>query len=86
MIATCERTMSQKMKLLSAVLPKKNWKHSVADVLHFSTALPINPNFSLLTSNKTVSNKRWGFHYFFGDRLHGECISFVAGGNSHSSG
>ena len=62
MTATRKRAaaLSRKMKPLSAILTKKNRKHSVADVPEFSTNPPVNPDFSRLTDNKTVSNKRWG--------------------------
>ena len=56
----CAAALSRKLKPLSAVLPKKNRKHSVADIPDFATALPVNPGFSRLTNNKTVSSKRWG--------------------------
>ena len=61
MTATCERAaaLSRKMEPLSAVLPKKNRKLSVADVPEFSNGPPVNPDFSCLTDNTTVSNKRW---------------------------
>ena len=56
MTATRKRAvaLSWKMKPLSAVLPKKNRKRSVADVPEFSTAPPINHDFSRLTNNKTL--------------------------------
>ena len=67
MTATSERAaaLSRKMKPLSTVLLKKNRKHSVADVLEFSNAPPVNPDFSRLTDNKTVYNKRWGSMTFW---------------------
>ena len=86
MTATRERAaaLSQKMKPLSAVLPKKNRKHSVADVPDFSTAPPVNPNFSRLTDNKTVSNKRWGSITFLEmDRMESVSRSLLEG-ISHS--
>ena len=52
--------LSWKMKPLLAVLPKKNRKRSVAELTDFSTSPPVNPDFSPLTDNKTVSSKRWG--------------------------
>ena len=52
--------LSRKLKPLSAVLPKKNRKHSVANVPNFATAPPVNSGFSRPTNNKTVSSNRWG--------------------------
>ena len=49
MIATIAATLSRKMRPFSAVLPKKNRKHSVADVPDFFTTPPVNPDFSRLT-------------------------------------
>ena len=76
MTATCERAAAllRKMKPFSAVLPKKNRKHSVADVPDFATAPPFNPDFSRLTDNKTVSSKRWGSITFL-EMDHMECVS-----------
>ena len=76
--------LSRKLKPLSAVLTKKNQKHSVADVPEFSSAPPVNLDFSDLTDNKTVSNKCWGSITF----LEMECMESVSRslleGNSHS--
>ena len=72
MTAACDRTaaLSQKMNPPLAVLPKKNRKHSVADVTDFSR----------LSNNKTVSSKHWGSITFLGmDRM--KSVSFVAGGD-----
>ena len=59
---TRERTvnLSHTLKPLSAVFPKKNRKHAVVDEPEFSIAPAVNPDFSRLTENKSVSNKRWG--------------------------
>ena len=53
-------SLARHSKLMSAVLPKKVRRYTVADSLHFSVAQPINPDFARLYGNKTVSNKRWG--------------------------
>ena len=37
--------LSRNMTSLSAVLPKKNRIHSIADVTQFSYAPPVNPDF-----------------------------------------
>ena len=66
--------LSRKLKPLSAVRPKKNQNHSVADVPDFATALPVNPDFSHLTDNKTVFSKHWGSITFLGMDLM-ECVS-----------
>ena len=81
MTATRKRAaaLSRKMKPLSAILTKKNRKHSVADVLEFSTDPPVNPDFSRLTDNKTVSNKCWGSITFL-EMNRMESFSFVTGG------
>ena len=86
MTATCERAAAllRKLKPLSAVLPKKNRKHSVADVPDFSTSPTVNPDFSRLTDNKTVSNKRWGSITFL-EMEHMKSVSCsLLEGNSHS--
>ena len=76
--------LSRKMKPFSAVLPKKNRKHSIADVPEFSTAPLVNSNFSHLTDNKTVSNKRWGSITFLEmDRMESVSRSLLEG-ISHS--
>ena len=76
--------LSRKLKPLSAVLPKKNRKHSVADMPEFSTATAINPDFSRLTDNKTVSNKRWGSITFLEmERMESVSRSLLEG-NSYS--
>ena len=56
MDATHERAvnLSRKLKPLSALLPKKNRKQSVADEPEFSTASAVNLDFSRLTENKSV--------------------------------
>ena len=82
MTAARERAaaLSRKMNLLLAVLPKKNWKQLVTDVTDFATALPVNPDFSRLTDNKTVSSMHWGSITFLEmDRM--ESVSFIAGGD-----
>ena len=86
MTATREHTaaLSWKMKPLSAVLPKKNRKHSVADIPNFAAAPPVNPDFSCLTNNKTVSRKRWGSNTFLEmDRMESVSRSLLEG-TSHS--
>ena len=56
MTATHERpaALSQNMKSLSAVLPKRNRIPSVADVTQFSYAPPVDSEFSRHIDNKTV--------------------------------
>ena len=66
--ATSERAaaLSRNMKNISAVLPKKNRITPIADVTQFSYAPPVDPDFSRLIDNKTVSNERWGSITFLG--------------------
>ena len=49
-------TLSHKLKPMSTVLPKKNWKHTVADELEFSTALAV--NLDLFRQNTYLQNKK----------------------------
>ena len=86
MTAVCEHAaaLSRKLKPLSAVPPKKNRKHSVADVPEFSTAPPVNPDFSRPTDTKTISNKRWSSITFLEmERMESVSHSLLEG-NSHS--
>ena len=86
MCATRERAvaLSRRLQPLSAILPKKNRKHSVADVPDFSSAPTVNPDFSCLTDNKTVSNKRWGSITFLEMEHMGSVLCSLLEGNSHS--
>ena len=51
-------------KPLSAVLPKKVRRYTIADSQYFSVAQPINPDFTRLCENKVVSKKCWGYVTF----------------------
>ena len=71
---------SRKLKLLSVVLLKKNRKRTVADKPEFSTAPAVNPDFSLLTENKFVSNKHWGSITFLEMERMESVFPFITGG------
>ena len=52
--------LARRSKPLSAILPKKVRRYTVADSQHFSVAQPINSDFARFCGNKVVSNKGWG--------------------------
>ena len=52
-------------KALSTILPKKSRLHNIVDEPGFATPLSLNPDFSRLTDNKTISKKRMGSVSFF---------------------
>ena len=82
----CTAALSRNMKSLSAVLPKKNRMHSIADVTQFSYAPPVDPVFflSLIISIIRLSLMSAGVPLLFRDGPHGDPISFVLEGISHS--
>ena len=50
-------TLAKNSKPLAAILTKKRRLHSVAEAPNFSAPLPLNPDFSRLAENKSVSRK-----------------------------
>ena len=56
----CAATLAKGTKPLSAILLKKHRLQSVADEPDFATPLTVNPDFSRLTENKTISIKCLG--------------------------
>ena len=63
----CDRasTLAKGSKPLSAILPKRRRSHSVADAPDFTASLALNPDFSQLAENKSISNKLMGMVSFF---------------------
>ena len=57
--------MAKGSKALSAILPKKRRLHNFADESGYATPLSLNPDFSRLAENKTISKKRMGPISFF---------------------
>ena len=53
-------TLAKNSKPLAAILPKKRRLHTIADAPNFSSPLPLNPDFSRLAENKSISRKRMG--------------------------
>ena len=71
-------------KPLSAILPKRHRSHSVADVADFTTPLAVNPDFSQLTENKSISTERVGTVSFFELERMESSIKSLLEANSYS--
>ena len=83
---TCDSaaTLAKGTKPLSAILPKKRRLQSVMDEPDFATPLMVNPDFSRLAENKTISNKRLGTVSFCElERMEG-CTKALLKANSFS--
>ena len=74
-------TLAKGSKALSAILPKKRFLHNVAEEPGFVNPLTLNPNFSCLAENKTISKKRMGSESFF--KLEG-CWKALLESNSYT--
>ena len=62
------------MKPLSSILPKKRHLQSVADEPEFASPQVLNPDFSHLAENKTISNRRMSSVTFFElEQMEGLC-------------
>ena len=76
--------LAKQSKALSTILPQKRRLFDVADEPEFATPLSLNPNFSRLTGNKTVSKKRMCSVSFFElERMEG-CLKASLESNSHA--
>ena len=60
-----DANLAKGTKQLSSILPKKRRLQSVADEPKFGTPQVLNPDFSRLPENKTISNKRLSTVSFF---------------------
>ena len=80
----CTANLAKRTKPLSSILPKKRRLQSMADELEFASPQVLNPDFSRLTENKTISNKRLGMVSFFElERMEG-CAKALPEVNSFS--
>ena len=61
----CATNLAKSTKPLSSILPKKHRLQSVADEPEFATPQVLNPSFSRLAKNKTISDKCLGMVSFF---------------------
>ena len=77
-------TLAKGCKALSAILPKKAFLTQILDEPGFANPLTLNPNFSCLADNKTISKKHKGSESFFElERLEG-CWKALPESNSYS--
>ena len=69
---------------LSSILPKKHRLQSVADEPEFATPQVLNPDFSRLAKNKTISDKCLGMVSFFKLKRMEGCVKALLKANSFS--